>query len=125
MTQMSKKCLDTYALWELILGNPKFAFLLNQPYVITNWTLIEFYKTLLQRFDKSTARMWYERFKPLTEDVHMETAIKAVEFQHDSKKEDMSLFDCMGYIFSLENDYDFVTGDKAFKDKKGVLFIQK
>ena len=26
---MSKKCLDTYALWELVLGNPKFAFLLT------------------------------------------------------------------------------------------------
>ena len=46
-------------------------------------------------------------------------------FQLESKQEDLSLFDCMGYIFSLENNFDFVTGDRAFKDKKGVLFIQK
>ena len=122
---MAKRCLDTYALWEIILGNPKFTFLLNQQYVITNWTLVEFYKTLLQRFDKSTAIIWYNKFKSFAEDVNIEVAIKAVEFQHDSKKEGMSLFDCIGYLFSLENNYDFVTGDKAFKDKEGILFIQK
>ena len=50
---MTEKCLDTYALWEIIHGNPKFAFLLNDDFVLTDWTLIELYKTLLKSFDKN------------------------------------------------------------------------
>ena len=122
---MAMNCLDTYALWEIQFENPKYAFLLNQPFVITNWILVEFYKTMLKQFGKEIAMLWHEKFKPYCKEVETGVLIKAVDFQHENKKEGMSLFDCVGYMFSLENNLTFVTGDKAFKNKKGVLFIQK
>lgn len=122
---MTKNCLDTYALWEIQFENLKYAQVLTKPFTITTWTLTEFYKTMLKQFGKEIATMWYDKFKPYCEEVEIEILIKAVNFQDENKKEDMSLFDCVGYTFSLERGYTFVTGDKAFKDKKGVLFIKK
>ena len=51
--------------------------------------------------------------------------IKALKFRVDNKRENLSIFDCIGYIYSLENNLKFVTGDKFFKNKEEVLFIQK
>ena len=51
--------------------------------------------------------------------------IKAVQFQYNNKKRNFSLFDCVGYVFSLESNCQFVTGDKEFKGVANVLFMQK
>ena len=122
---MSINCLDTYALWEIQFENPKYVFLLNSQFVVTNWTLVEFYKTMSQQLGKETALFWYNKFKVYCDEVKIDMLIKAVDFQNDYKKENMSLFDCVGYIFSLENNFTFVTGDRAFKNKKNVLYIPK
>ena len=118
-------CLDTYALWELQFENPKYAFLLNQSFTITNWTLVELYKTMSRELGRETAIIWYNKFKPYIKEVDIDVLIKAVDFQSENKKENVSLFDGVGYIFSLENNFTFVTGDRAFKNKRGVLFIPK
>ena len=122
---MEEYCLDTYALWEIILGNPKFAFLLNSQYVVTNWTLIELYKTLLREFDKTKAKTWCGSFKPFVQNVGLDTAIRAVDYNIENKKDNLSIFDCIGYVFALENKLKFVTGDKKFRKRENVLFIGK
>lgn len=118
-------CLDTYALWEIQFENLKYAFLLNQSFVITDWTLVEFYKTMIREFNRDIAVNWCNKFKPHAKKVEIDLLIKAVDLQSENKKDNMSLFDCVGYIFSLQNDFTFVTGDRVFKNKKGVLFIPK
>lgn len=118
-------CLDTYALWEIHFENPKYSVLLNHPFVITNWTLVEFYRTMLKRYGKQTSMFWYNKLIAYIKDVNMDLLFKAVDYQHENKREDLSLFDCIGYVYSIENNFIFVTGDKAFKHRKSVLFIQK
>ena len=122
---MTEKCLDTYALWEIIHGNPKFAFLLNDDFALTDWTLIELYKTLLKSFDKNFSQNWIEKFRPYARNVDFETIILAVDFLHENRKQDISLFDSVGYIYSKSNKMKFVTGDKEFKGMDNVLFITK
>lgn len=117
-------CLDTYALWEIQFGNEKFLKFLTERFVITDWTLAEFYKTMLKAYDKKTADYWLGRFKSYSAKVEIDALIRAVVFQHTNKK-GISLFDAVGYIFSLENDMKFVTGDKEFKDREGVEFIKR
>ena len=122
---MAKYCLDTYTLWEIILGNPKFSFLMNEPFVITDWTLIELYKTMLREFDKDASRKWYEKFKSCCATVDISLVLNALDFQHQNKKENLSIFDCVGYFYSLENDLEFGTGDKECRNKEGDLFLQQ
>ena len=49
--------------------------------------------------------------------------IRAVRFRIDNNKQNLSFFDCVGYIFAVENSMKFVTGDREFKDKPQVEFL--
>ena len=108
------KCLDTYALIEIALGNSKFANLINEEIVVTDITIAEFYYVILQRYDDATAQFWYRKFEPYCASVPRDILIKGVKFRKENSKDELSFFDCVGYIFSLENNHKFVTGDKAF-----------
>lgn len=118
-------CLDTYALWEIQYANPKFSLFSNESFVITEWTFVEFYRSILKQYDKITADYWLRKLRPFIRKVEIEILLKAVVFQEENKKTDMSVYDCVGYTFAQENNLLFVTGDKEFKGRKGVLFIQK
>jgi len=93
--------------------------------VVTDWTFAEFYRTLLREYDKKTADYWFRQFRPYIRRVEIDTLIGAVLFQYDNKIRKMSLFDCVEYLFSRANNIEFVTGDKEFKNRQGVCFIQK
>jgi len=48
-----------------------------------------------------------------------------MKFRHAYRRQRISFFDAVGYIYSLEKGMAFVTGDKEFKDIKGVEFMKK
>ena len=118
------KCLDTYVLVEINNGNPKFAALLSEDVVITDLTFAEFYGDLLRRYDKKSADYCHTKLEAFCRAVSREILLKAIAYRIEHAKENLSFFDCVGYIFSLENNFRFVTGDKAFEYKEGVNFIK-
>jgi len=118
-------CLDTYALAEIGNGNPKFTEFLNKEFTITDLTLAEYYTILYREGKEDKAIYWHTRLSSFCKPVSREILIKALKYRIDNKKEDLSIFDCVGYIYALENNLRFVTGDKEFKNKEGVVFIQK
>ena len=117
------KCLDTYPLIEIATGNEKFASLLNDDIVITDITIAEFYYVILKKYDPATADFWYRKFAPYCAHVPKEILIKAVKFRHVNKKINLSFFDCVGYIFAIENNYKFLTGGKEFKGFNNISFM--
>lgn len=119
------KCLDTYALVEICDGNPKFSTLLNEEVVITDLTMAEFYGCLYRKYDLKTAQYWLRKLTPLCHPVSREILIKAVQYRVDNKSQNLSFFDCVGYLFARENNIIFVTGDKEFKHKESVQFMPK
>jgi len=119
---MSKKCLDTYALIEIAQGNPNFALYLNQDFIITELTLAEFYAVLLRNEDEQKADYWFKKLEHYTLPVNKSVLIEAMRFRHDHRKQRISFFDAVGYIFSLRNQLQFVTGDKEFEHFKSVEF---
>jgi len=118
-------CLDTYALAEIGDGNLKFIQFLDKDFVITDLTLAEYYSVLYRDGKEDKAIYWHIKLSPFCKPVSREILIKALKYRIDNKKENLSIFDCVGYVFALENNLKFVTGDKAFKNKENVLFIQK
>jgi len=118
-------CLDTYALIEIAEGNPKFSFLIKEDFIIPSTTLAEFSWVLLKNKNRDDVEYWIKKLSNFSSDVKKEIMIKSQIFRYLNKKRDLSFFDCVGYIFSKENNYIFVTGDKEFKDLEGVKFIQK
>ena len=118
-------CLDTYVLIELRRGNPKFSAILNKEFVITDLTIAEFYVVLYKEKDEKSAEYLYDKLEIYCKPVSRSILIKALKYREENKKDNLSIFDAAGYIFSIVNNLKFVTGDKAFKDKEGVEFIQK
>ncbi len=119
------KCLDTYALVEIYDGNPAFAGLLNEKVIITDITMAEFYADIYRKDNIQTADYWHRKLSTLCRPVSREILLKAVKFRLDHKKENLSFFDCVGYLFAVENKMTFVTGDKEFKEKPNVQFMPK
>ena len=118
-------CLDTYALVELSDGNPKFSILIKEEFVITDPTMAEFYIIMRKKHNDQTAQYWHKKLAPFCKPVARQTLINALIFREENRKEDISIFDAIGYEFTRENKHVFVTGDKAFRNKEGALFIQK
>lgn len=119
------KCLDTYALVEIMQRNKKYSHLLSEDIVVTAPTLAEFYGLLYKEFDEMTAQKWLKRLGTLCRDVSLDVFIEAVKYRIDHHKENLSVFDCVGYLFAVKNKMQFVTGDKAFEKRPHVEFIRK
>lgn len=109
------KCLDTYALVEIANKNPKFSDYSDQVFVITDLTLAEFYSVLLREEGEGVAKYWYKKLELYSLPVPKEILVEAVKFRHEHKKQGISFFDAVGYIYATRNGYPFVTGDKEFE----------
>ena len=119
------RCLDTYALVEISNGNREFVKYLDLDFVITDVTLAEFYGAILRNYDVRTADYWFKKLESYSVGVDKFIFMEAVKFRYKHRKSKISFFDAVGYIFSLENGYLFVTGDKEFENFEGVDFKKK
>ena len=119
-----KKCLDTYALVEISKGNPKFTEYLNSEFIINDLTLAEFYTVLLREEGEKVADYWFKKLERYSLPVTREILIEAIKFRKNHKKQNISFFDAVGYMFSLKNGYYFVTGDKEFENLPNVEFVK-
>lgn len=117
--------LDTYALVEIKKGNPKFAHIMNKAFVIPDPVIAEFYILLMKEDGEEEARFWYKKLSFYCRPVNADLFIKSLKFREANKKQNISIFDAVGYIFAMENNLKFLTGDKAFEHKEGVEFIKK
>ena len=117
-------CLDTYTLIEISLGNSDFIPLLEKEVVIPDTTIAEFYSMMYRKYNLKTAEYWYRRLNSFLTPVKRDILIKAMKYKIDNKKQNLSFFDCVGYIFALENNMKFVTGDREFKNKPKVEYIK-
>ncbi|MEN7982408.1 MAG: PIN domain-containing protein [Nanoarchaeota archaeon] len=119
------KCLDTYALIEISNGNQKFMKYLDLDFVITDLILVEFYAVILREYNEETADYWYKKLESYSVSIEKLILIEAIKFKYKHRKTNISFFDSVGYIFSLKNNYFFVTGDKEFENFDNVEFMKK
>ncbi len=116
---------DSYAVIELVRGNPNYAKYSEEPVVLTLFNLVEIYWSCITHLNEDHADRIYGTFKECVVDVSDDILKEAVKFRKINKKLDLSYTDCIGYIYALKNNLLFLTGDKAFKDMKNVEFVSK
>ncbi len=119
------KCLDTYALMEIMNENSKFANYLNSNFVIADMTLAEFYGVILREHGEEKADFWKKKLESYAEQVSLLILKEAVKFRYKNKEKNLSWVDAIGYVFAKQNNHLFVTGDKEFEDLEGVEYIKK
>lgn len=127
---LSRNCLkkdkmyfyDTYALIEMIMGNPNYQRFWNFKIVCALNNLFELHQSLLKQFSKKTADHWMDKFDVLEASVG--DVVRASDFRHKNRKEKLSMTDCIGYVIAERNKMRFLTGDEKFKNKKNVEFVK-
>ncbi|RLG16084.1 type II toxin-antitoxin system VapC family toxin [Candidatus Pacearchaeota archaeon] len=122
LTEIKMYFCDTYALIELIRGNPKYEEFGNFKVVCILNNLFELHQSLLKQFNKKTADFWMDKFSII--DVTTEDIIKASDFRFKYRKDKLSMTDCIGYCVAKRNKLKFLTGDEKFKNKDNVEFVK-
>ena len=119
------KYLDTYALIEISKENSSFSEYVNSSIIISDITLAEFYYVVLREEGEPVADYWFKKFEGYSFPVSKEVLIESVKFRQKNKAKNLSFFDAVGYIYALNNNALFVTGDKEFEHMINVEFKKK
>lgn len=114
---------DTYALVEIVKGNPRYRRYLDVGRVLlTELNLIEFYYAILRDFDEIEAKKHYFFYQPFVEEITDEVVFEAMRFRLGHRK--LSYADCIGYVMAKREGVKFLTGDAAFKGLENVEFVR-
>ena len=110
---------DSYAIAELMHGNPNYAKYSQEPVAITIFNLAEIYWIAINEYNENEANEIYDKYSEAVVEIFDEILKKAIRFRKKHKSKNLSYADCIGYIYALENNKKFLTGDKEFKDFPG------
>jgi predicted nucleic acid-binding protein len=116
---------DTYAIIELIKGNPNYEFVKENVIITGTMNIAEVYYALLLENNEAFADSIVKKLNVHIIDLNKNIAIMAAKFRHKNKKLSLSYVDCMGYILAKENNLLFLTGDEGFKNIDNVKLIKK
>jgi len=115
---------DTYALIELIKGNPYYTKYSEEQVVIMQFNLVELYYSLISEFSKEMAKMIYLNFKECVRQIDDDTIFEAMDLRKKQNKKRLSYVDCIGYVYAKRNKIRFLTGDKQFENMPNVEFVK-
>ena len=115
---------DSYAVVEIIKGNPSYAKYTQEEVVLAIFNLAEIYWSSLNRLGEEAAEDIYRQYKPSLIDINDDVLKNAMKFRRHRKHKNFSYADCIGYCLALQNNLKFLTGDKAFEGMDNVEFVK-
>lgn len=122
---MERFFFDTYALIEIVKGNPKYETYRSAEVVITIFNLAEFHFAMLRDFSQLVADSLAEKYAPYVVDTSLNIIKKANVLKYEYRKRKFSAPDAIGYLTAQELGIPFLTGDEDFRDMSGVEFVKK
>ena len=117
--------LDTYALYELALGNGSYKdYFAGVKSMTTVMNLYELYYSLLRENLSLIAENFFERFLPICVRIEPSIIKEAAVFRLQNKKLDLSYIDALGYITAKNHHAKFLTGYEGFRKLPNVEFVK-
>ena len=111
---------DSYAMIELIKGNPNYGKYINAKIVTTKLNLFEVCYFLIRDFGEGKAREYMRKYWDSIIDFDIEIILVATKLKLTKKREELSMTDCIGYVLAKSLGVKFLTGDEKFKDMENV-----
>ncbi|HLD75420.1 MAG TPA: PIN domain-containing protein [Candidatus Norongarragalinales archaeon] len=122
---MTAYFLDTYAMFEIIKGNPDFeSYACSDRLITTRMNLLELYYGLLKKEGQTVADFYYRWFSTELVEAGDEEIKQAAYFRWKARGLALSYIDCLGYVTAMRFDVPFVTGDAAFQGFPNVEFVR-
>ena len=121
---VKKYFLDTYALIEIIKGNPSYKRYTEEEGHTSLLNLYELYFQLLRNNGEGIAKSQFYLFKQLMIEISDNNIFSAAEFKLAEKRKNVSYTDALGYEMAKAEGLIFLTGDEAFKSLPNVEFVK-
>lgn len=115
---------DTYALLEIIEGNPAYLEYMNSRIIITEFILAELCFTLMRKAGVEIGFAYADRLSGFVIPTDKDVIKKAMLFRYENMKRNFSMGDCVGYFLARELGIKFLTGDRQFKGMGNVEFVR-
>lgn len=116
---------DTYAFYEIIVGNPNYLKYTKDVKIITTLlNLMELYYQLLALYSKEEALRFFKRYEEFIVPITESDIIAAMDFRKAHYKRSLSYVDCIGHTIAKKENVSFLTGDKQFSDFENVEFVK-
>lgn len=115
---------DTYALVELIKGNPLYLPYLKEELYTTIFNLYELIYQFLRDYDEATAQRYFYAYAPYVVDVKDAHLFAGAKFKLKHARENISYVDALGYALAQEEGMRFLTGDEKFETIENVEFVK-
>ncbi|MFH0876239.1 MAG: PIN domain-containing protein [archaeon] len=119
-----KYFLDTYAIIEIIRGNPNYKEFFDAEIVTLKVNLAELAYHFLVSGDEKAMIEYSEKYSIIAKDIPFDIIVDAVKLKHAHKKSNLSYIDCLGYTYAKKNNCVFLTGDKEFEKTENVRFVK-
>ena len=114
---------DTYAIFEIIAGNTKYARYTSSRPITTIFNLAELNRNLRKEIGKKIADEYTEKYSEFLVDVTIDDVKNAIDIKTTYKN--LSIPDSIGYTVAKRLGVKFLTGDNDFKDMVNVEFVKK
>lgn len=121
---MTEFLFDTYALFEILRGNPSYKPYADEKAVINHFILFEFGYHLLKEFDSKTAFRLVDQQAPFVALIDPQIVKEAALFRHANKEKSFSQTDCVSYVQAKKMGIRFLTGDQQFEGLSNVEFVK-
>ena len=115
---------DSYALFEILKGNPNYKKYSELKIVLTKLNLFELYSGLLREVGEEKAEVELNRYYKFAIDFDEEVIKGAGKMKIALNRRNVSMTDCIGYILSKQLGIKFLTGDKEFEFLRNVEFVK-
>ncbi len=115
---------DSYAVIEIVKGNPNYARYTQEVVIITIFNLVELYWSFLNELGEEKANAMYKQFRECVIDVEDSVLKEAIKFRKQHKRLNLSYTDCIGYATASQRGLRFLTGDKEFERFDNVEFVK-
>lgn len=115
---------DTYALVEIVKGNPAYGKYAEAEARTSLFNLYELYVQILKGYGEEMAKKEFDNFKRIlivVKDAHI---FSAASFKIKGKKTHFSYTDALGYSIAAAEGLQFVTGDNEFRNLPNVQFVR-
>ncbi|MEK6826830.1 MAG: PIN domain-containing protein [Nanoarchaeota archaeon] len=114
---------DTYAIIEIINGNPSYKLYSEKVAVINDFVFAELCYKLLREKVKEADNFINEWAGAI---VHADAKIirEAMQFRVNNKERRLTMTDCISYFMAKKLGIKFLTGDKEFENLENVEFVK-
>ncbi len=125
---MARLFADTYALIELLKGNPNYKGYSNTYLVVTEFNIFELTYAIYRDFGQEEAANVIGTVRTKVEVIPTDDSdyLKASDFRSSANKtgKKLSLVDALGYSCSRKLGIKFLTGDKEFSEMENVEYAK-